>query len=84
VNNPVEYVVIMKHHGRAVQQAVVKDAGTADEMARIWYQQGDGRTYEIQSRSKVAEQVEPQISRDRYLTQESGEFWPIGRLFTES
>ena len=84
MDNSVEYVVIMKQHGRAVQQAIVKDSETADEMARIWYQQGDGRTYEIQSRSKVAEQVEPKISPDQYLTQESGEYRPIGRLYAES
>jgi hypothetical protein len=71
MDSPMEYEVILKQHGRAIQRQIKQDAGQADAVAREWYAQGDGRTYEVKRRERVAEQVEPQIESDRYLTQET-------------
>jgi hypothetical protein len=69
MDKPLEYEVILKQHGRAIQRQIKQDAGQADAVAREWYAQGDGRTYEVKRREKAVEQVEPSIASDRYLTQ---------------
>jgi hypothetical protein len=69
VESPMEYEVILKQHGRAIQRQIKQDATQADEVAREWYAQGDGRTYEVKTREKDVEQVEPRIEAGRYLTQ---------------
>jgi hypothetical protein len=69
MESPMEYEVILKQHGRAIQRQIKQDATQAEEVARAWYTQGDGRTYEVKTRQRSVEQVEPSIEAGRYLTQ---------------